>query len=108
MKVVRRAPLLPIGSLITCTRMSSPEFTRRRMSSPAASVAGAAFTIVSSPALRTMSAACRQEGGALQSNLDERRLHAGQHARHAPLVEVAHKSAAAGAFDVQLLHHAVL
>src|SRR5882724_11312068 len=36
-KVVRRAPLVPIGSLITCTRMSSPWFTRRRMSSTAGS-----------------------------------------------------------------------
>src|SRR6185437_4103925 len=46
--------------------------------------------------------------GALQPDLDERRLHARQHARYAPLVEVAHQAAAAGALDVDLLHHAVL
>ena len=56
MKVVRRAPLVPIGSLITCTRMSSPAFTRRRMSSSAAWLAP---TSVSSLRGAAMSAACR-------------------------------------------------
>src|SRR5207253_5249201 len=49
-----------------------------------------------------------QERGALETDLDERRLHAGQHARYAPLVQVAHEPAAAQALDVDLLHRAVL
>src|SRR5262249_9971039 len=49
-----------------------------------------------------------QESGAPEPDLDERRLHAGQHARHASLVEVADQAAAAGALDVHLLHDAVL
>jgi hypothetical protein len=57
MKVVRRAPLVPIGSLMTCTRMSSPAFSRRRMSS-AAALPGAPSSVSSDFA--TMSAACRK------------------------------------------------
>jgi hypothetical protein len=49
-----------------------------------------------------------QERGAREADLDERRLHAGQHARDAALVEVADDAAAARALDVHLLQHAVL
>jgi hypothetical protein len=47
-----------------------------------------------------------QEAGALQADLDERRLHAGQHARHFAEIDVADQPAARGALDEQLLHHA--
>ena len=47
-----------------------------------------------------------QERGALQADLDERRLHPGQHARHAPDVDVAHQPAARRPLDQELLHHA--
>jgi putative protease len=49
-----------------------------------------------------------QEGGALQADLDEGRLHAGQHAHHAAEIDVADDAAAVGALDVQFLHHALL
>ena len=49
-----------------------------------------------------------QEGRALEPDVDERRLHARQHARHAALVEVAGEAEPAGALDEQLLQHAVL
>ena len=49
-----------------------------------------------------------QERGALEAGVDERRLHARQHARHAPLVDVADDAAAAGALDEDLVQHAVL
>ncbi len=48
-----------------------------------------------------------QERGALEPDLDERGLHAGQHPHHAAHVDVADDAAARGALDVQLLHHAV-
>src|SRR5690606_33739353 len=49
-----------------------------------------------------------QERGALESHLDERRLHARQHARHLALVDVAHEAAALRALDEHFLQHAVL
>jgi hypothetical protein len=49
-----------------------------------------------------------QERGARQPDLDERRLHAGQHAAHAAEIDVAHQAAARVALDVQLLHGALL
>ncbi len=48
-----------------------------------------------------------QEGGALEADVDEGRLHAGQHAHDLAEVEVADDAAAGGALDVQLLHHAL-
>src|SRR5882762_9098402 len=59
MKVVSRAPLVPSGSLITCTRMSSPEFTSRRISSTGGWLASDALATVSSETVPAMSAACR-------------------------------------------------
>ncbi len=47
-----------------------------------------------------------QERGALESDVDERGLHAGQHARDAAEVDVADQSAHRAALDVQLLHDA--
>ena len=49
-----------------------------------------------------------QERRALEPDVDERGLHARQHARHAALVEVAGEAAPARALDEQLLQHAVL
>src|SRR5438105_15722068 len=59
MKVLSRAPLVPIGSLMTCTRTSSPALTRRRMSSTGGALVSGAPTTVSAAALPAMSAACR-------------------------------------------------
>src|SRR5881394_919633 len=47
-----------------------------------------------------------QERRALEAYIDERRLHAGQDARHAPHVDVADEAAPARALDEELLHHA--
>ncbi len=49
-----------------------------------------------------------QKRGALQADLDEGRLHAGQHARNAADIDVADQPARGGALDVQLLHDALL
>ena len=49
-----------------------------------------------------------QEGRALEPDLDERALHAGQHARDAAEADVADEPARAGALDVQFLHDALL
>ena len=101
-KVVRRAPLVPIGSLTTCTRMSSPSFTRLRMSSTARGADQRALGI------RRRDVRGVQERGAFQAHVDECRLHAGQHALHAALVEIADDAAPALPLDEQLGEHAVL
>jgi hypothetical protein len=49
-----------------------------------------------------------EEGRALEADLDEGRLHPGQHARDLALVDVADEAPAARALDVDLLEHAVL
>ncbi|CAM5279968.1 hypothetical protein TMEC54S_00715 [Thauera mechernichensis] len=49
-----------------------------------------------------------QEGGALEADVDEGRLHAGQHAHHLAQVEVADDAAAGGALDMQFLDDALL
>jgi hypothetical protein len=49
-----------------------------------------------------------QERRALEPDLDESALHAGQNARDASLVDVADEAARAGALDVQLLHDRLL
>ncbi len=54
MNVVRRAPLVPSGSLRTCTKSSSPSLTAARMSS----VAGASNS-ASTSSRRAMSETCR-------------------------------------------------
>jgi hypothetical protein len=43
-----------------------------------------------------------QESVALQADVDERRLHAGKHVVHRPLVDVADDRALASALDVEL------
>ncbi|MNO90501.1 hypothetical protein D3C76_820230 [compost metagenome] len=47
------------------------------------------------------------EGSPLQADVDERRLHAGQHAYHFALVDIADDAAALGALDVHFLQHPV-
>jgi hypothetical protein len=49
-----------------------------------------------------------QERRALHADLDEGRLHAGQHPRHPALVDIADQAAPAGAFEKHFLQHAVL
>lgn len=55
-------------------------------------------------AVFTMQVGHVQEGSALQSDVDEGRLHAGQHAHDLAGVDVANQAAFQGAFNVQLLH----
>src|SRR5690606_16735089 len=47
------------------------------------------------------------EGRALQADVDERRLHAGQHPHHLALVDVSDDAATLGALDVDFLQHTV-
>ena len=49
-----------------------------------------------------------QERRALQTDVDEGRLHARQHARNLPQIHIAHQAALERAFEVQLLHGAML
>ncbi len=49
-----------------------------------------------------------QEAGAREADLEERRLHAGQHARDAALVQVADQPAPAGTLDDHLLQGALV
>src|SRR5260370_8444492 len=49
-----------------------------------------------------------QKRRAFHADVDECRLHARKHPRHASLVDVADQSAAAGALEKHLLQHAVL
>jgi hypothetical protein len=49
-----------------------------------------------------------QERGALEAELHECRLHAGQHTRHFALVDVADEPDAARALDLHLLQHAAV
>ena len=102
--VDRRAPLVPIGSLTTCTVSVWPSKTmlldRRRRH--------AARRVVAARRAVAVHVGDVQERGALQADVDERRLHAGQHARHLADVDVADQAALQRALEVQLLHRAVL
>ena len=49
-----------------------------------------------------------EEGGALEADVDERRLHSRQHAHHLAQINIADDAAAGGALDVQFLNHALL
>lgn len=49
-----------------------------------------------------------QEGGTLQANVDKGRLHARQHTRDFAQIDIAHQATLQRAFDVQLLHSALL
>ena len=102
MNVVSRAPLVPSGSFSTCTRMS------RALAHQLADAVGARRVARAFGVGRLDDVGDVQERRALEADVDERGLHAGQHARHPALVEVAGEPAPAGALDEQLLQHAVL
>ena len=91
----RRAPLVPIGILSTCTIRLWP------FGEDLLDRARALAVLAVAPDVGHV-----QEGGALEADVDEGRLHAGQHAHDLAEVEVADDAAARGALDVQLLHHA--
>ena len=97
--VDRRAPLVPIGSLITCTVSTWPS---NRIFS--IGVGGAFGAVV---AARFPDVGHMQEGGALQADVDEGRLHARQHAHDLAEIDVADQPARQRAFDVQFLHGAL-
>ena len=90
---------MPIGSLITCT---SSDWPSCRIFSIGRSLAAVAVLAVL-PDVGDV-----QERRALEADLDERALHARQHARDAAEVDVADQAARARALDVQLLHDALL
>ncbi len=46
-----------------------------------------------------------QERGALETDVDKRSLHSGQHPRHSPFVDITDETAAAGALEVDFLQH---
>ena len=111
--VVRRAPLLPIGSLTTCTTISWPSCTSSVIGGIGCVPAAAGVAFVARPSAGgdvrgTHDVRGVQERRALQADVDERRLHARHHPLHAALVDVADVAAARGAFDVHFLQHAVL
>ena len=108
--VVSRAPLLPIGSLTTCTTMSAPS----RSSSVIGGTQGRCrrrrrcVAIDGARRRRAQDVVGVQERGAIQADLDEGGLHARHDPLHAALVDVADDAAAPAAFDVQFLQHPVL
>jgi hypothetical protein len=82
--VDRRAPLVPIGSFSTCTMRFWPSESSFSIG----------FGLPPSPFWRWLpDVGDVQEGGALEADVDEGRLHAGQHAHHAAEVDVADEAA---------------
>ena len=59
-------------------------------------------------ALRSHDVGGMEEGGPIQADVHERRLHPGQHPTDSTLVDVPDQTATLGALDDDLLHHAVL
>ena len=100
-----RAPLVPIGSLMTCTVSVWPSkmmpLDRRRRHRAGRVVAARRAAV-------DVDVGDVQERGALEADLDERRLHAGQDASDLAGVDVADPAALERALDVQLLDRAVL
>ena len=95
--VDRRAPLVPIGSLTTCTSRFCPSAAASR----------SAWRLLAVLALAP-DVGDVQERRARAADVDERRLHAGQHAHDTPHADVADQPARGRAFDVHLLHDALL
>ena len=91
--VDRRAPLVPIGSLITLDN-DALAFEQNLLDGPNR-LAGQ---------MRLPDIGHVQERGALEADIDERRLHAGQDANDPPDIDVAHQAARGPPFDVQFLH----
>ena len=96
-----RAPLVPIGSLITCTSQ------RLALRTPGARSAPAARRSMRAPLLLCRSATCRKAARSRPMSM-KAALHARQHARDLAEVDVADQPALERALDVQLLHGAVL
>jgi hypothetical protein len=89
-----RAPLVPIGSLTTCTVSVWPSKTSFSIGRCGALGLGRRMAVQVGHV---------QEGRALEADVDEGRLHAGQHARHLAEIDVADEPALQRAFDVQFL-----
>src|SRR6218665_2034023 len=104
--VDRRAPLVPMGSLMTCTISAWPSNTCFSIGTcgwPLRANRGA-----SPSGWRRHTSATMQKGRAFQPDVDEGGLHARQHARDLAQVDVADQAAFERALDVQFLHRAVL
>ena len=97
--VDRRAPLVPIGSLMTCTVSTWPS---NRIFS--IGVGGDVGAVV---AARFPDVGHVQEGGAFEADVDEGRLHARQDAHHLAGIDIAGQAARERALDVQFLHGAL-
>src|SRR4029453_12869977 len=77
------------------------------VAAPAA--ATAALAVLALDALDVLDVVARvEEGGLLEADVDEGGLHAGEDARHAPLHDVLHHVAGAGALDVEVGELALL
>src|SRR3972149_3963868 len=79
-----RAPLVPIGSLSTCTTSSSPSWSR-------SSIGALRAPLVPGQLLEPVGGV--QEGVALEPQVHECRLHPRQHARDPALVDAADDAA---------------
>ena len=87
--VVRRAPLLPIGSLTTCTTMSWPSRTSSTIGRGGGRHRRYFHFVAVGRRHRPHDIVGVQERGAVQAHLDERRLHARHHPLHLALVDIA-------------------
>ena len=111
-----RAPLVLIGSLVTWTMTSCPSFSRSSMRAPpparaassasSSSSVGRAAGLARQQALEVVGRAAHvrdvQVRRLLEADVDERGLHAGQHALDPALVDVAGDPTLALALDVEL------
>ena len=100
---VMRAPLVPIGSFATWTRISWPSWSRRAdvrrrrrravaAAPPRAAVAAAVLAVEALDVLDVVAGV--EEGGLLEADVHEGGLHAGEHAGHAALHDVRDHAAA--------------
>ena len=97
-----RAPLMPMASLMTCTVSVWPS---EHLALDGRHRVAAAAAVAPPPPCGCRSATCRN--AALQPDVDEGALHAGQHPHHLARVRCP-QAAFERALDVQLLHRAVL
>jgi hypothetical protein len=104
------APLVPIGSLITCTTrdLAFEHLPFDRQGARVRPRRTARFTVTDPRAKRRHQVGHVQESGTFQPDVDEGRLHARQHAHHLAEVDVAHQPTLQRALDVQFLHRTVL
>src|SRR3569832_73470 len=96
--VDRRAPLVPIGSLLTCTMTAWPSYSSFSIGS-----GGADWP----PRARFPDVGHMKECCPFQADIDERRLHARQHAHNFAKIDVAGATARRGALDMKLLYRAL-